>query len=271
LFKRITSDSNPKIKRIKELSRKKYRDKYGEYVIEGSKIIEHAVETGAKLTSIFITEDFYNHSGENSILRDVFEKMETYIVPEKLFKEISTTDTPQGILGIVKKEDFQLEDILIREDLLIVVLDRLQDPGNIGTIIRTADAAGADCVLVDKGCVDVYNPKTVRASMGSIFNIPVINVEDILKLLDLLIEKDVEIISTVLDTNTYYYDVDYGRRVAVLIGNEGSGLANELIEKSHWKVKIPILGKAESLNASIASSIVIYEIQRQRIFRKFKI
>ncbi len=266
MIKEITSNSNPNIKHVKSLQRKKFRDEYNEFIIEGLRIVEHGLEYGGDIIRLFITHDEYKSLEGTRVFEKIIEKnVDTYIISEQLFKEISDTKNPQGILGIVKKKSYDINHILNKEKYFIIILDRLQDPGNLGSIIRTADAAGIDCIVTSKGCVDTYNNKTIRSTMGSIFNIPIVDIGDLDSFIAYLIENDTKIVSTILETNQYHYEVEYGEKIAVIIGNEGNGISKELIDKSNIKVKIPMLGKAESLNASTASSIIIYEIVRQRL------
>lgn len=154
-----------------------------------------------------------------------------------------------------------MENSLKKETDFIVVLDRIQDPGNMGTIIRTADAAGAQSIILLKGCVDIYNPKVIRSTMGSIFDMNIVNCVD--EDLDIIKNKGFNIVSSYLNTNNYYNSVDYGEKVALIIGNEGNGIKDEIIDKSDILVKIPIYGKAESLNAAMASGILMYEIKNK--------
>jgi len=266
IYSEITSNSNPKIKHVKELHKKKYRDKYNEFIIEGIRIIEHGLYYG-RVNSIFLTREMYEDIKNRELFKMINSKeIDIYIVPQQLFKEISDTNTPQGILGIANKVFYEIDDILNdKSNYFFIVLDRLQDPGNVGTIIRTADAAGVDCIITNKGCVDVYNTKTIRATMGSIFTMPVIHIDDSSLLIKQFKDHGIKIVSTILETNKYHFEVEYGNKVAIIIGNEGNGISEELIKESDLKIKIPIIGSAESLNASVASSIVIYEVLRQNI------
>lgn len=266
MIQEITSNSNPNIKHVKSLHKKKYREKYNEFIIEGLRIVEHGLECGGDITKIFLAQSIYESLKGTILFSKIKDNnIDSYILNDNLFKEICDTDNPQGILGIVKQKSYDINTILNKEQYFVVVLDRLQDPGNLGTIIRTADAAGVDCIITNKGCVDTYNNKTIRATMGSIFNIPIIDIESLDELIDRLIGAGTQIVSTVLEATKYYHEVKYKERAAIIIGNEANGISKELVKKSNIKVKIPMLGKAESLNASIASSIMIYEIVRQKL------
>ncbi len=145
-----------------------------------------------------------------------------------------------------------------------MILDRIQDPGNMGTIIRTADSAGVDAIIALKGCVDIYNPKVIRSTMGSIFDMNVIDASQD-ETVDMLKSLDFNIVSSYLNTDNFYDKIDYGSKVALVIGNEANGINEELVSKSNILVKIPIYGKAESLNAAISSAILMYEIKKYLI------
>ncbi|WIF94272.1 TrmH family RNA methyltransferase [Caminicella sporogenes] len=257
----ITSPNNKHVKHIKSLQIKKYRDKYGEFIIEGLRIIRHSLENNVELLAVYYSENMKDFE----ILKTISEKnINIFKIDSKIMKQISTTENSQGIIGIVKKKFYDLEDFMDKDEISIAILDRLQNPGNVGTIIRTADAAGFDAVVMIKGCVDIYNSKTIRATMGSIFTMPIIYAHDIDELIYKLKTNGIDIISTVLSAEKYHNEVVYKKKNAVIIGNEGSGISKEFIEKSNIKVKIPMLGNAESLNASVAAGIIMYEIVRQK-------
>ncbi len=262
----ITSSSNNTIKHVKSLKKKKYRERYNEFIVEGLRILEHGIKNNAMFSGIFYSDEFEDNLEASKLLSYINEKdIPVYKLDRKIFKEIADTENPQGILATVIKKDYQIHNIINKDNFTIVILDRLQDPGNLGTIIRTSDAAGVDAVVITKGCVDVYNEKTVRSTMGSIFTIPILKIDDINDFIDNLIEKKINIVSTTLDSNFYHYDINYGKKNAIIIGNEGNGIDEEIIHKSNIKVKIPMMGKAESLNASVAAGIIIYETLRQKM------
>ena len=249
---------------------RKYRDKLGLYLIEGSNALEEAKKCDAKIEAVFVKIDcfdkFAKAKGSANVLADVqvasdlgdFEN--AYLVNEALFKNIAQTETSQGIVAIVKKRDYSEKEFAnLCKDGNILVLDRLQDPGNIGTMIRTADAAGYKGVICLKGTGDVFSPKVVRAAAGSIFRIPILFVDTETELLTLAQKLDKRVVSTCFDTELDYFDADLKNNVALLIGNEGSGLSKELIDGSDIKVKIPMQETVDSLNAAVAAGILMYE------------
>jgi TrmH family RNA methyltransferase len=265
----ITSPANNNIKHVKSLHKRKYREAYDEFLIEGFRIIEHALDNNVEFKGIYYDEGIANSERSYKLFQRIYSKnIDLYKVNNKIFKNIATTDNSQGILGVVKRKHHLLKDIIEQEELFLVILDRLQDPGNVGTIIRTADSAGVDGIIALKGTVDIFNSKTIRSTMGSIFTMPIVYVDNVGDLIDTLQIYGSDIISTSLQADRYHFQVDYGKKNAIIIGNEGNGVSDELVRRSNIKVKIPMSGNAESLNASVASGIIIYELVRQKHFRK---
>lgn len=268
-MKIITSVTNPKIKIVKALKDKKNRNEKGLYFIEGIRFFEEAIIETEK-SNVEIEEIFISDSFSNEILNNLIEKtnyknnLNINVVPNKLFLELSDTSNPQGILAIVKMKRWKLEDILFKEKL-ILLLDSVQDPGNLGTIIRTADAAGFSGVIASKGTVDIYNPKVLRATMGSVFRIPFIVTENLSKIILELQNLNIKVYGAHLDGKTSLYNTDLKKDVAIVIGNEGAGMSEEVKSVCDGLLKIEMLGRVESLNASVASGIIIYESLRQRI------
>ena len=245
----ITSKSNEYIKHVKSLSQKKYRDEFKEFIVEGFKMVKEAISENMQIQKIIISEDFHEKIG--------FPDIE--IVSDEVFAYISDTKTPQGILAIVH----QKEKEKISGDL-VFALDRVQDPGNVGTIIRTLDAAGVKDLIVSAGCADVYNPKVVRSTMGGIFRINIVEEDNIAKLMESCKKQGYQIVVTSLETDDFIYDINFHAKQLIIIGNESQGVSEELIHLANRKVKIPMPGRAESLNASVAASIVAFEAVRQK-------
>jgi TrmH family RNA methyltransferase len=261
----ITAKDNEKIKYTKSLLKTKNRTKESKFIIEGYRILTLAIECNADIEYVFINEDFENKEEHINFLEILEEKnMKTYKTTNKIFGDLVDTETTQGILGVVRFKQKNIEESLDEDSRFVLILDRIQDPGNMGTIIRTADAAGIDAIIALKGCVDIYNPKVIRSTMGSIFDMNVIHAtqDEALRLLKL---KNFDIVSSYLDTNNFYNSVEYNYKTALVIGNEANGINEELVSKSDVLVKIPIYGKAESLNAAISSAILMYEIKKYQV------
>lgn len=261
-MQRITSKDNELIKHIKKLKDKKYRDSNNKFVVEGIKLIQEAIQEKANIKQIVICEDCEKTEMLSEDLKYEIAKQECVYVPEKIFKTISEVSTPQGILAIIEKNN-QNTEIDYTQDI-IVALDDIQDPGNLGTILRTVDSIGLTQILVSKGTADCYNPKVVRSTMGAIFRVRIIECEDLEKMLKEIKKHKFKIVTTSLQTQNSIYDIDYQKKV-IIIGNEANGVEKNIQDMADEKVKIPMLGKTESLNASVATGIVLYEYVRQKI------
>lgn len=261
----ITSNQNPAVKEIKSLKNKKYREEKGQYFIEGIRFVEEALKEKAVINSIVVSENLNNVKGGEEILEKVKGlKVPVYTVRDKIFKDISDTENPQGIMAVVKMTASSLEEIL-RKGSLIIVMDAIQDPGNMGTIIRTADAAGVTGIIVSKGCVDTYNPKVLRSTMGSIFHVNIHNTEDLSETINKIKERGITVLAAHLQGEANYFEQDMKRDCAIIIGNEANGISDDAAQQADVLVKIPMPGKSESLNASVAAGLLMYEAVRQRL------
>lgn len=258
----ITSKDNELVKNIRKLKDKKYREIENKYMIEGIKLIEEAVEEKADIDTIIVCENCVeNNTIEQKLLYEI-AKYNCVYVDEKVFNAISEVSNPQGILAVVKKENKE-ENINFNEDI-IVVLDGIQDPGNLGTILRTVDSCGLSQIILSGKTADAYNPKVVRSTMGAIFRVNVIISEDLPKTLKEIKKHKFKVLATSLETQNSIYDIDYSKK-AIVIGNEANGVSKEVLELADEKAKIPMLGKTESLNASVATSVILYEYVRRKI------
>lgn len=257
----ITSINNPQIKTIKQLLTKaKERKKQGLYVVEGLKMFEEAFDEDL-LIKTYVSESFYKNKVREEI--DFSEALDYEILSDSIFKNISDTVTPQGIMGIVKRQEYDVMDLLRGEDTFLLMLEDIRDPGNLGTIIRTAEAAGVTGIIMNSSCVDLYNPKVIRSTMGSIFRLPVYITENLTETLIDIKNKKITIYAAHLEGKSYSNQVFNGK-IAILIGNEANGLSPEISEMTDKWIRIPMKGKGESLNAAVASSILMYEVARQR-------
>lgn len=261
-MQRISSKDNEFIKHVKKLKDKKYREQSNEYVIEGIKLVEEAINENAKIKQIVICEECTKTQEISKKLMYEIASFDCIYVTENVFNNITEVKNPQGILAVIERKNSENE-INYNEDI-IVVLDGIQDPGNLGTILRTVDSIGLKQILVSKETADVYNPKVVRSTMGAIFRVKVIECKDLEKTLKEIKKHKYEIVVTSLQTNESIYDIEYNKKV-IVIGNEANGVSKEIQEMADKKVKIPMLGKTESLNASVATGVVLYEYVRQKI------
>lgn len=257
----ITSFTNKKIKNLVSLVQKvKARREQDVFITEGRKMFLEAEEE--KLLEVYVSSSFLEKAEE-----EVKEKLNRFgfeEVSDEVFKKISDTITPQGILCVLKQYHYAPEDLWKKEEPLLLVLEDIQDPGNLGTMIRTAEAAGVDGIIMSKNTVDIYNPKTIRSTMGSIYRMPFLYVEDLPEMIDLLKEKGIGVYAAHLKGELFYDQIDYRKAAAFLIGNEGNGLKQETADRADTYMKIPMEGRVESLNAAAASVILMYEAARQR-------
>ena len=259
----ITSTSNARVKRLVNLKKKKKaRDEERVFLVEGIRMFRE-VPTD-QLEEVYVSESFYKK--EKDTVEAVLQG--TGIRPEELSDTVyayaSDTKTPQGVLCVVRQMEYPLEKVITGQCPMIMVLEHLQDPGNLGTILRTAEGAGVTGIVMDRECVDIYNPKTIRSTMGSIYRMPFCYVEDLKAAIGSLKEAGIGVYAAHLDGRHDYDEEDYGRPCAFLIGNEVNGLSQETAELADIYIKIPMEGQVESLNAAIAASVLMFEAGRQR-------
>ncbi len=254
----ITSTNNQQIKNIKLLLEKpRYRRETGLFVVEGIRMF---LETPAPLLeTVYVSEDFMNRSVHASKV----EKLPHEVVKTDVFNKMSDTKAPQGILAAVKMPKHSLEKMM-KPDGIYLILNGVQDPGNLGTMLRTAEAAGVAGVIMDRDCADIFNPKVIRSTMGSVYRVPFLIVDDLEGTIKDMKEGGVKMVAAHLKGQTYFEDVDYTGSVGIMIGNEGNGLSDNISALADMLVKIPMEGRVESLNAAISAALFMYEIKRSR-------
>jgi TrmH family RNA methyltransferase len=257
----IRSLQNPKVKLWASLQERKYREREGLFVVEGVHLVQEALLSGAAVDQVA----YGLERGLPDELVSLAENRPERFVPvsEEVLRKCTGTVTPQGVFAVVQKPRYSAEDILARHRSLVIAVDRLQDPGNLGTIIRSADAAGASAVLLGKGTVDLYNPKTIRSTMGSLFHLPVAEC-DLSAWLPRAREAGVRVYAARLEEATDCYDLDLTHDTWFVIGNEGSGVLPEVQQAADNFVRIPMPGRSESLNAAMAATVLLFEAVRQR-------
>ena len=259
----ISSSKNPIIKEIKNLSRKKNRWKEKLFVIEGIKVVEEAINSSIPIKYIFFSEILLHADGGQAFFEKINARKETVKLSRSVFKQITDLDSPTGVLAIVEFKERNIKDIYEKDFPFIIFLDGLNDPGNLGTIIRTADAFDVDAIVLGERSVDPYNSKVVRSTMGSIFRVPLYSIKDNNRFFDEVKERNINIITTSLNGKTLNRE-DFSGGFVIVIGNEANGVSENIIEKSTKEVKIPMPGGAESLNAGVAASIIMYEAMISR-------
>ena len=258
----LTAVNNPQVKAAAELKQKKYRLERGLFLAEGLRTVEEAVAYKA-VVSIFYTA--IEDDRTRAVLEEAAaQQVKLYCVSDAVLKKIADTETPQGIIAVCKMQPVALDDLLASGKMLLV-LDRVGDPGNVGTMLRTADAAGIGGVVLLKGSVDAYAPKTVRSSMGSLFHVPVlagVGEEDFIESAH---SAGYELLVTCLDGADNLYKADLHGRLAFVMGNEANGVSAGLLEAADKRVFIPMAGRAESLNVAMAAGIVMFEALRRQL------
>lgn len=270
----ITSLNNGKIKYIKELMKKPAsREKEGCFVAEGVKMfLEAPVD---EIRGVYLNEHLYERLESKEVLPKKYEnckqklcEISYEVVSDRVYESMTGTVTPQGIMTVVSGKKYSLEQILKPKEgkiPLYVILENLQDPGNLGTILRSSEAAGVDGILLSDTCVDFYNPKVIRSTMGAIFRVPFLYLKDLEKAIEAMKEKGIQVLAATLSADSKAYDqYKYDVPTAFLIGNEGNGLQRETIKAASAEIYIPMLGEVESLNASVAASVLMFEAARQR-------
>lgn len=252
-MKYIHSAKNPQIKLWKKLLTKKERDKSGTFIVEGFHLVEEAL-IGDQIIEIIISE--------NKDLPPSWDygSLSVTVVTDEIIMQLSDTEAPQGIVAICRSQEENFEAANGKKLLLV---DAVQDPGNLGTMIRTADAAGIDAVIVGDGSVDIYNPKVLRSAQGSHFHLPVIR-GNLFEWVQRLNEVDVPVYGTALENAKEYTEIDRSEKFALLVGNEGSGVNKDLLEATTANLYIPIFGKSESLNVAVATGILLYHLRIEK-------
>lgn len=261
----ITSVQNILIKETKKLKLKKFREQTGSFLLEGIRLAEEALRSGT-LERVFFTGQLLETERGRLLLKDISNsksQIQTYEVTGEVLKTLAETETPQGIVGAARKMEYKLEDLKDLKDSIIVTADGISDPGNLGTIIRTAWAAGAAAVVCLQGTADPFNSKTVRSSMGGIFLLPVITDIKWKDLLSWSKEQGYFLTAGELEGSELYYRVNYRPKTMLIIGSEGFGLVSVNGDDLDSRVRIPLKDGAESLNAAVACGIILFEIRKQ--------
>ncbi len=264
----IGSIANPRIKQLVQWQTKaRERKKDNVFVAEGIKMLEEAPADW--ILDIYIIEDLANklknsRNVKEQALWNKLVQIGYETVTGEVMKKAADTKTPQGVLTVLKRPAYDLEEMLSVENGLYMVLEDLQDPGNLGTIIRTGESAGINGIIMTRETVDLFNPKTIRSTMGSVYRVPFLYVETLSEVLAKMHERGIKTYAAHLDGEIYYNSFSFKHGTAFLIGNEGMGLKKQTANEADYYLKIPMAGKAESLNAAIASAILMYEAYRQR-------
>lgn len=261
----ITSMQNPRVKQLVALRERSTREETGLFLIEGYREILRATEAKHELETLFICPPLFLGSNESSLIQQIMsKKAQLVICSESVFRKISYRDRPDGLVAVAPQRHLSLDQLNIKQKTpFLVVAEAIEKPGNLGTILRSSDAAGVDGLIVCDRCTDIFNPNVVRSSVGTLFTVPV--VEDASsKVLAWLKQHGIAIAAATPSAKAVYTDVDFTGPVAIAVGTEQLGLSDQWMKQADIQVRIPMLGKADSLNVAMATTLLLYEVVRQR-------
>lgn len=262
----ITSRQNPRLKTVLALKTRKGRREQCRFLAEGSRLLSEIYNTPEVMLELWLSNDkAATAEGEKWVRFAQTHDIPVFMLPDMLFSELSDTVTSQGLVGVMRLPQTDLDRFLGSGRFKGLLLDGIQDPGNLGTIVRTAEAMGFSFVLIPQGTTDPYSEKSVRASMGSVFHIPIIHSNNILLDIQLLKDAHYQIAGALLESSTASHETPFGDRLILTVGNEGTGISKGIRELLDYSVHIPMTGRVESLNAAAAVAMLAYEIQRREL------
>lgn len=254
----ITSTSNAKVKELVQLQKSsRRRREQSVFIVEGSRMCGEI--PGDLIIERYVSETYMQQHANQDL-----NSIKTEVLADRVFAHVSDTKTPQGILCVVKMIIYTADEIINVSNPFILILDGLQDPGNLGTIFRTAEAAGVSGIIMSRECVDVYNPKVIRSTMGSIYRMPFKYADDLAAVIGRMKDRGVQIYAAHLDGRCSYDEADYSQKTAFMLGNEGNGLRREIADLADACIQIPMHGEVESLNVAVAGTVLMFEAARQR-------
>jgi TrmH family RNA methyltransferase len=260
MYYSISSPQNGQLKRWKKLLTKKGRQNQGNYLVEGLHLLQEAQKSQVKLASIIVEEGYQD---AEHILSDFDEKVPVFQLSRSLFLQLAETEQSQGIIAEVHMPDWDIEEQIAKSKCMLL-LDEIQDPGNLGTILRTAAAAGVDCVLLGRGTVDVFNSKVVRSAMGALFRLPAMEA-DLMEWIPKLKERQIAVAGTSPHNGIYAFDYVFPDKAAIVLGNEGRGIQDAILTQIDQAIRLPMPGSAESYNVSVTTGMILYEYMRQQL------
>ena len=258
----ISSGQNPKVKEVLALQQKSSeRRRTGLFVVEGRRELAHCVEMGLRVESVFVCEEMEGVVASQLALAAA-ERV--YEVTRGVYEKMAYRGSTEGVMAVVHERRLRLEDLVLGEDALVMVVERVEKPGNLGAMLRSADAAGVDAVLVCDALTDLYNPNLIRSSVGAVFTVPcvVCGSEECIAFLK---RRGIRILTAQLQDSHLYYDTDMRGGVAIVMGTEATGLTERWREAADAHIRIPMLGRLDSLNVSVSAAVLLYEAVRQRM------
>ncbi|MFQ6132803.1 MAG: TrmH family RNA methyltransferase [Armatimonadota bacterium] len=264
----LTSLRNPQVRLCRALAQRKIRDREGKFVLEGVRLLEEALAAGVELERAFCCPALARTERARRLARRLADAADLVEVSEEVFRTLSDTTSPQGLLAIARRPDVRLADLKLGQRVLLLAVEDVRDPGNLGTIIRSADAARATAVVLCGSCVDPTNPKVVRSTMGSLFHVPVVVEPDVGNLAQWATRNGIELLAASMQGVRFCHETGLPQRLGFLVGGEAHGLSRKAREAAAGTVSIPMPGHAESLNVAVAAGILLYEAVRQQSQRQ---
>jgi len=265
---RITSLANPGIKQAVKLRQRSHRDDLDLMLVEGYREVKRAMDNRHALRQLFFCSDLFQGQNEDALIRRAGDAgAELYDCSARVFEKIAYRDRPEGLLAVAPQVRRSLGELSVPADALLIVAEAIEKPGNLGTILRSADAAGVHAVIVCDRCTDINNPNVVRASIGTLFALPVVETTSA-ECLAWLRQRGIRILAATPHTETLYTEADLARGTAIVLGTEQYGLSDAWLREADQKVRIPMLGQSDSLNVAAAATILLYEAVRQRLARQ---
>ena len=253
----ITSTQNAKVKHVVALQQKSaLRRKEGLFVVEGRRELIHCLEAGYKVIECFILENL-------EILETLENLSPLFPVSPQVYEKMAYRGSTEGVIAVVREKQLSLDDLRLSSDPLVIALERVEKPGNLGAVLRSADAAKADAVIICDPLTDLYNPNLIRSSIGAVFSVPCVACSSE-ACIDFLKARGIQILTAQLQDSSLYYDTDMRRGTAIVMGTESTGLTNQWRQAANAHIRIPMLGKLDSLNVSVSAAILLFEAVRQR-------
>lgn len=263
----VTSKDNSTIKYLRSLSDLKYRKKEKAFLIEGVKMVEEALRDDLGVKKVVAAPSLVQHHGKGVLKLAESRSIDIVWISERMMDTVSESKTPQPVMAVVQMKHHSEEALLANESALIVIAHQLQDPGNLGTIIRTAEAVGASGVAITANTVDSFNAKTIRASMGSILRLPIVHIGDLAAFIKKCKQKGFQTAATVLTGEKTHFDINLTKPTAILLGQESAGLPRDITTDIDLSIRIPMAETIDSLNVATAAAVILYEAMRQRMHR----
>jgi RNA methyltransferase, TrmH family len=261
----LSSKENSTIKHLHALSDPKTRKRERAFLIEGTKMVEEALRDNRGVAMVVASPTIMQHHGKGILKLAEHQSVELVWISERLMDTISESKTPQPVMAVVKMREYSEEELLAHSAKLIIVAHRLQDPGNLGTIIRTAEAVGASGMAITPNTVDPFNAKAVRASMGSLLRLPIVPVGDVARFIKKCKQRGFQTVATVVTGKKKHFDIDLTKPTVMILGQEGAGLSQDMLADIDLQVRIPMAETIDSLNVATAAAIILYEAVRQRL------